>query len=195
MFSKQFTDVIELPAGILYYVIYHFISIRFAIFQHLGYFSPISGIQWIDQSFNRSIYLSINESIDLFIYQSIYLFINQSIYIFTNQSIYIFINRSIYLFINQCSLVIDSNASQILCVSGIPGKDGPTRPTGHILVRHSQSTREPSCPIGLTRLWSGYSFLYMEGNERSHSQSLGRSISVLDRQTYLLKSMMIVETE
>ena len=41
------------------------------------------------------------------------------------------------------------------------------------MTRHSQSTTVPVCPSGLTKLWEGYSLLYVEGNERSHHQDLG----------------------
>lgn len=57
---------------------------------------------------------------------------------------------------------------------GSMGRPGPARPTGYLLVQHSQERTVPQCPIGLTKLWDGYSFLYMEGNERAHSQHLGK---------------------
>ena len=47
-------------------------------------------------------------------------------------------------------------------------------PTGHMLVRHSQSSSIPLCGPGELRLWDGYSLLYVEGNEKSHHQDLGR---------------------
>lgn len=62
---------------------------------------------------------------------------------------------------------------------GTAGVDGLSRDTGYVLVRHSQQTRVPGCPLGLTKLWDGYSFLYMQGNEGSHSQSLGMSVMIL----------------
>lgn len=58
---------------------------------------------------------------------------------------------------------------------GTPGPPGPILPTGFMLVRHSQMTTVPQCPPGSTRLWDGYSLLYLEGNERAHSQDLGES--------------------
>ena len=58
-------------------------------------------------------------------------------------------------------------------LSGPPGRDGDAPPTGFLLVRHSQSTEVPMCPEGHTKLWEGYSLLYIEGNERAHSQDLG----------------------
>jgi len=58
-------------------------------------------------------------------------------------------------------------------VPGTPGPPGPVLPTGFMLVRHSQMTSVPQCPPGSTSLWDGYSLLYLEGNERAHSQDLG----------------------
>ena len=65
---------------------------------------------------------------------------------------------------------------------GDPGLPGGTLPTGFLIVKHSQTTDIPRCPSG-TALWEGYSLLYLEGNERAHSQDLGEfSIGVSDRQ-------------
>nr|KAG5693532.1 hypothetical protein BaRGS_019858 [Batillaria attramentaria] len=44
-----------------------------------------------------------------------------------------------------------------------------------------QSTEVPSCPLGQTQLWDGYSLLYIEGNEKSHHQDLGWAGSCLPR--------------
>lgn len=57
------------------------------------------------------------------------------------------------------------------------GGPGPSIPTGYILTRHSQETRIPTCPPGTNKLWDGYSFLFMEGNEGGHSQSLGMEVN------------------
>lgn len=60
---------------------------------------------------------------------------------------------------------------------GVPGEEGlpgSILPTGHMLVKHSQSTHIPECPEGSTKLWDGYSLLYIEGNEKAHSQDLGK---------------------
>ena len=59
---------------------------------------------------------------------------------------------------------------------GIPGAPGGASAylTGFLLVRHSQSEQVPICPGGLTQMWIGYSLLYIEGNEKSHSQDLGK---------------------
>ena len=54
---------------------------------------------------------------------------------------------------------------------GLPG--APPRPQGFIVVRHSQSRNVPQCSAGMTTLWSGYSLLYTEGNERAQHQDLG----------------------
>jgi len=51
---------------------------------------------------------------------------------------------------------------------------GMTYPTGYLLVRHSQDVTLPECPAGQTKLWDGYSFLHMEGNEKSQGQDLGK---------------------
>lgn len=45
--------------------------------------------------------------------------------------------------------------------------------TGTLLVRHSQSIEIPQCESGHIKLWEGYSLLYVEGNEKAHSQDLG----------------------
>jgi len=56
---------------------------------------------------------------------------------------------------------------------GTPGSSGSHLPSGFHLVKHSQTTRIPECPAGGQKLWDGYSLLYLEGNEKSHSQDLG----------------------
>lgn len=73
---------------------------------------------------------------------------------------------------------------------GRSGTSGPAGPKGNqgqscqetgdylsgiLLVKHSQSTMVPDCPAGQSRLWDGYSLLYIEGNEKSHHQDLGVS--------------------
>jgi len=60
--------------------------------------------------------------------------------------------------------------------SGSKGRDGspgPVLPSGYMLVKHSQTTAIPSCPPGSRKMWDGYSLLYLEGNEKAHSQDLG----------------------
>ncbi|NWT83014.1 CO4A2 protein, partial [Lanius ludovicianus] len=52
---------------------------------------------------------------------------------------------------------------------------------GYLLVKHSQSDQEPMCPVGMNKLWSGYSLLYFEGQEKAHNQDLGLAGSCLSR--------------
>jgi len=70
---------------------------------------------------------------------------------------------------------VGTGAKGLIGPPGTPGTPGPVLPTGFMLVRHSQTTSLPQCPHGGTRLWDGYSLLYLEGNERAHSQDLGKS--------------------
>lgn len=46
---------------------------------------------------------------------------------------------------------------------------------GYLLVKHSQSEQTPMCPVGMSKLWDGYSLLYLEGQEKAHNQDLGKS--------------------
>lgn len=73
---------------------------------------------------------------------------------------------------------------------GLPGQPGPTgiigkaaTGEGYHLVVHSQSTKIPDCPLNLTRLWTGYSLLYVQGHDTSHGQDLGASGSCMRRFT------------
>lgn len=50
---------------------------------------------------------------------------------------------------------------------------------GYLLVKHSQSDQEPMCPVGMNKLWSGYSLLYFEGQDKAHNQDLGRHLYAL----------------
>uniref|UniRef100_A0A8B9NWE7 Collagen IV NC1 domain-containing protein n=2 Tax=Apteryx TaxID=8821 RepID=A0A8B9NWE7_APTOW len=52
---------------------------------------------------------------------------------------------------------------------------------GYTLVKHSQSDQIPPCPLGMNKLWDGYSLLYVEGQEKSHNQDLGFAGSCLPR--------------
>lgn len=61
---------------------------------------------------------------------------------------------------------------------GPPGTCGKYSP-GFLLVMHSQSTAVPVCPQDMTQLWSGYSLLYFEGQEKAHNQDLGLAGSCL----------------
>lgn len=56
---------------------------------------------------------------------------------------------------------------------GPPGPPGPSYQNGWMVVKHSQTGDTPDCPLGMVRLWDGYSLLYIEGNEKSHNQDLG----------------------
>lgn len=56
---------------------------------------------------------------------------------------------------------------------GLPGMPGRSVGVGYTLVKHSQSDQIPPCPIGMNKLWDGYSLLYVEGQEKSHNQDLG----------------------
>ncbi|PIK42317.1 putative collagen alpha-5(IV) chain-like isoform X2 [Apostichopus japonicus] len=82
---------------------------------------------------------------------------------------------------------------------GSPGRDGPrgipgevgdpdhryswlTFPNpGFLIARHSQTTSYPTCPDGTSEVWTGYSFLYMIGNENGFGQDLGSPGSCLTR--------------
>uniref|UniRef100_A0A8C5X819 Collagen IV NC1 domain-containing protein n=1 Tax=Malurus cyaneus samueli TaxID=2593467 RepID=A0A8C5X819_9PASS len=65
--------------------------------------------------------------------------------------------------------------------TGVPGQPGPhiRSASGFLLVLHSQSDREPLCPQGMPKLWTGYSLLYLEGQEKAHNQDLGLAGSCL----------------
>lgn len=62
-------------------------------------------------------------------------------------------------------------------LKGKPGDTGPpaTRITmrGFVFTRHSQTTEIPSCPEGTEPLYSGFSLLFVQGNEQAHGQDLG----------------------
>lgn len=51
--------------------------------------------------------------------------------------------------------------------------------SGFLLVMHSQSKRVPSCPPNMRVLWEGYSLLYLEGQEKAHTQDLGQAGSCM----------------
>ncbi|KAI2527248.1 collagen type IV alpha 3 chain, partial [Homo sapiens] len=54
---------------------------------------------------------------------------------------------------------------------------------GFVFTRHSQTTAIPSCPEGTVPLYSGFSFLFVQGNQRAHGQDLGTLGSCLQRFT------------
>lgn len=60
---------------------------------------------------------------------------------------------------------------------GLPGDSPLNQFSGMLLVRHSQQSTVPECPAGMEKLWDGYSLLYIEGNEKAHSQDLGMNLS------------------
>lgn len=67
---------------------------------------------------------------------------------------------------------------------GTPGPDGLQGPPGlpgtgsvahgFLITRHSQTTDAPFCPTGTSRIYDGFSLLYVQGNERAHGQDLGK---------------------
>lgn len=59
---------------------------------------------------------------------------------------------------------------------GRPGSDGnPPEKDGFLFTRHSQNLYIPSCPAGSREVYSGYSLLFINGNNRAHGQDLGNS--------------------
>uniref|UniRef100_A0A3Q3SQ84 Collagen IV NC1 domain-containing protein n=1 Tax=Mastacembelus armatus TaxID=205130 RepID=A0A3Q3SQ84_9TELE len=62
-------------------------------------------------------------------------------------------------------------------IKGIRGPPGPceeTRKGGSFLfTKHSQRHLIPECPTGSERVYSGYSLLFINGNNRAHGQDLG----------------------
>uniref|UniRef100_A0A3Q1FQ28 Collagen IV NC1 domain-containing protein n=1 Tax=Acanthochromis polyacanthus TaxID=80966 RepID=A0A3Q1FQ28_9TELE len=56
---------------------------------------------------------------------------------------------------------------------GTPGSVGRSFSIGFTLVKHSQNSQPPMCPQGMSKLWEGYSLLYVEGQEKAHNQDLG----------------------
>ena len=63
---------------------------------------------------------------------------------------------------------------------GLPGPPGEAD-FGFYVVRHSQTTNLPECPLDTLSLWEGYSLLYVQGNERAHGQDLGQPGSCLQK--------------
>lgn len=69
----------------------------------------------------------------------------------------------------------------LLGIPGAPGYQGPPGTVGRVLsgfllVIHSQSVEVPQCPEGSTQLWTGYSLVYLEGQEKAHTQDLGKFV-------------------
>lgn len=61
---------------------------------------------------------------------------------------------------------------------GVPGPPGPCtdgpQQDSFLFTRHSQELYIPECPAGSTQVYSGYSLLFINGNNRAHGQDLGR---------------------
>jgi collagen type IV alpha len=49
------------------------------------------------------------------------------------------------------------------------------------IIRHSQKTTVPDCPLDTVRLWTGYSLLNLHGNARASGQELGSTGSCMQR--------------
>ncbi|XP_036596645.1 collagen alpha-5(IV) chain-like, partial [Trichosurus vulpecula] len=68
---------------------------------------------------------------------------------------------------------------------GLPGLPGPpgtlSLAHGFLVTRHSQTTDIPQCPQETVQIYTGFSLLYVQGNERAHGQDLGTSGSCLHR--------------
>ncbi|RVE60304.1 hypothetical protein OJAV_G00179790 [Oryzias javanicus] len=64
---------------------------------------------------------------------------------------------------------------------GLPGPSTHSSSIGYTLVKHSQNDQVPMCPQGMPSLWTGYSLLYVEGQEKAHNQDLGQPGSCLPR--------------
>jgi len=65
--------------------------------------------------------------------------------------------------------------------AGRAGRPAPSGLKSFLLTRHSQTAQIPECPEGQKELWTGYSLLYTEGNDKSHFQDLGMAGSCLPR--------------
>lgn len=67
---------------------------------------------------------------------------------------------------------------------GSPGTVGPAGEPGpgfNLLTLHSQTNSTPSCPVGTSQLWTGYSLGYTDGDGFGHGQDLGKSGSCVRR--------------
>lgn len=64
--------------------------------------------------------------------------------------------------------------------AGVPCDIAPDYLTGILLVKHSQSQTVPTCEREHIKLWDGYSLLFTDGDERAHSQDLGKSSIVFN---------------
>lgn len=97
----------------------------------------------------------------------------------------------------RCCFVGGNFLSCDPCVAGEPGMigdrgyDGRTENLnlGFLLVIHSQSVHVPTCPRDMSRLWDGYSLLYLEGQERAHPQDLGTQTYCTYRTMYQTREL------
>lgn len=62
---------------------------------------------------------------------------------------------------------------------GLPGRAATHYTDGFLIARHSQSIKVPDCPNGSSLIYSGYSLLFINGNERAHGQDLGMNIKII----------------
>lgn len=62
---------------------------------------------------------------------------------------------------------------------GLPGKGATGYFDSFLIARHSQTIRVPDCPSGTSLIYSGYSFLFINGNERAHGQDLGMKTTTI----------------
>lgn len=67
-------------------------------------------------------------------------------------------------------------------LQGPAGRAGaPPHRDGFLFTRHSQSLQIPECPAASSRVYSGFSLLFINGNNRAHGQDLGTLGSCLAR--------------
>lgn len=83
---------------------------------------------------------------------------------------------------------------------GAPGQPGPRtdilEKDSFLFTRHSQDIRIPECPAGSTQVYSGYSLLFINANNRAHGQDLGISNSTLTQlQFHVLCFPMIFQNQ
>lgn len=53
------------------------------------------------------------------------------------------------------------------------GRANPPEINGFLFTKHSQKASIPGCPAGSSVIYSGYSLLFINGNNRAHGQDLG----------------------
>lgn len=69
-------------------------------------------------------------------------------------------------------------------VLGQPGPCADIKEDGFLFTRHSQELHIPECPAGSTQLYSGFSLLFINGNNRAHGQDLGNHASYVLNDLY-----------